>query len=99
MQPFPAPSYKIKAALLNIPIEKIFNTELQAEPWSNKPIIEATNEELEKTMTHQDFIKIIEYAKQTGITKTYFWGVEWWYYQKQNGDPFYWNTAKNIFSN
>ncbi|MFH1565626.1 MAG: hypothetical protein ABIB98_00290 [bacterium] len=97
--PFPAPSYKIKAALLNIPIEKIFNTELQAEPWSNKPIIEATNEELEKTMTHQDFIKTIEYAKQTGITKTYFWGVEWWYYQKQNGDPFYWNTAKNIFSN
>ena len=95
--PFPASFYRIKAALLNIPMEKIFNTELQAEPWSNKPIIETSDTELEKTMTHTEFVKIVEYAEQTGINRAYLWGVEWWYYKKINGDPFYWDTARTLF--
>jgi len=97
--PFPAESYKVKVALLNIPLEKILNTELQAEPWSNTSILKTPESELQKTMTHQDFIEIIEYAKKTGITKTYLWGAEWWYYKKQNGDAFYWETAKKLFNN
>lgn len=97
--PFPAYFYRVKATLLNIPLENIFNTELQAEPWSNKPIVKSTDEELQKTMSHTDFIKAIEYAKQTGITKTYLWGAEWWYYEKTKGnDPFYWDTAKKLFN-
>lgn len=96
--PFPASSYRIKAALLNIPIENIFNTELQAEPWSNKSILTTSDEELKKTMSHDDFVKIIEYARESGITRNYFWGAEWWYYKRLNGDSFYWDTAKILFN-
>lgn len=91
-------SYKIKADLLGVPYQRIIVTELQGEPWG--PVINSklSTEERDKTMSHQDFIATTSYAQSTGFRDLYYWGVEWWLWQKEvAGDPFYWDTAKALF--
>ena len=84
-------------------IKKIFGKdvigiELQAEPWTSKPFYNVPLSEQEKTMNLSLFKKNIEYAKETGLDKFYFWGVEWWYWLKTaQNKPEIWNEAKNLF--
>lgn len=86
-------------------IKKIFGRnviciELQAEPWTSKPFYDVPLPEQEKTMNPDLFEKNIEYAKETGLDKFYFWGVEWWYWLKVNrNQPAIWNEAKQLFNN
>ncbi len=96
--PFPPWFYRVKAVLLDIPMDKIINTELQAEPWADSFILNVTDAEASKTMNHQLFPDAINYARDTGITQNYLWGVEWWYYKKLHGDSFYWDSAKKLFT-
>ncbi|MFH1967845.1 MAG: hypothetical protein ABIJ84_00470 [bacterium] len=86
-------------------IKKIFGKdvigiELQAEPWASKPFYDVPLEEQEKTMNLELFRKNIEYAKETGLDKFYFWGAEWWYWLKQkHNDSDIWNEARELFQN
>ena len=85
-------------------IKKIFGKnviciELQGEPWPPKPIYAVPLEEQLKTMNLKEFKQNIEYAKDTGLDKFYFWGVEWWYWMKvEQNQPEIWNEAKALFS-
>lgn len=91
-------TYKIKADIVQVPANKIIVSELQAEPWG--PVInsELTEEQKGKTMSRNDFIDTISYAQKAGFENIYFWGAEWWYWEKtQNGNGFYWDTAKALF--
>lgn len=91
-------SYKIKADVLNIPVEKIMITELQAEPWGPAINSKLTQQEIEQTMSKDQFISTIEYAKKSGFKDIYFWGPEWWLFEMERRDnPFYWETAKQYF--
>ncbi len=84
-------------------IKKIFGKdviciELQAEPWASKPFYDVPLSEQEKTMNPELFEKNIEYAKETGLDKFYFWGVEWWYWMKtKQGRPEIWQEAQKLF--
>ena len=84
-------------------IKKIFGKdviciELQAEPWTSEPFYNVSLSEQEKTMDLTSFKKNIEYAKETGLNKFYFWGVEWWYWLKATqNQPQIWNEARNLF--
>ncbi|KKP92711.1 MAG: hypothetical protein UR98_C0019G0004 [Parcubacteria group bacterium GW2011_GWA1_36_12] len=84
-------------------IKKIFGKdvigiELQAEPWTSKPFYNVLLPEQEKTMNSDLFKKNVEYAKESGLSKFYFWGAEWWYWLKTTQDkPEIWNEAKNLF--
>ena len=50
-------------------------------------------------MNPKIFGQNVEYAKQTGLNKFYFWGVEWWYWMKTvQGQPEIWNEAKALFN-
>jgi hypothetical protein len=72
--------------------------ELQAEPWASKSLAEASLEEQAKSMNVDMFKENIEFAKQTGLGKFYFWGVEWWYWMKEKqNQPEIWNEAKILF--
>ncbi len=91
-------SYKIKANLLGIPVDKIIVTELQAEPWGPAINSKLTRKEVEETMSKEQFITTIEYAQKSGFKDIYFWGPEWWLFEKEQRDmPFYWETAKEYF--
>jgi hypothetical protein len=44
------------------------------------------------------FNEDVAFAKQTGLSKFYFWGVEWWYWLKTTqNQPGIWNEAKQLF--
>ena len=72
--------------------------ELQAEPWASKPFFDVPLKEQLKSMNLETFKQNVEYAKETGLGKYYFWGVEWWYWMKTvHNQPEIWNEARNIF--
>jgi len=94
--PFTPNWYLAKAKFFGINPKDVIVTELQGEPWGTKPIVELSQEEIDKTMSPEKFTKIIKYAQDSKITPIYFWGVEWWYKEYLNGNPFYWETAKTL---
>jgi len=95
--PVPAWHYQLKAAFLGIPREKIWNTELQCEPWTPGPVNLQSDKELAKTMTPEKFAKIIAYSQRAGLDRTYFWGVEWWAWEKARGNDWYWEYVKQFY--
>lgn len=92
-------TYKIKADITQVPADKIKVTELQAEPWGPTINSELTEEQKNKTMSKNDFLDTISYAQKSGFQDLYFWGAEWWLWEKEvNGNPFYWDTASSLFN-
>jgi hypothetical protein len=77
-------------------VHMVVISELQAEPWGLAP--DKPQSFYDKTMSHQQFLTNINYAKQVGFGEADFWGVEWWYYEKLHGDSFYWDAAKDLFA-
>lgn len=73
-----------------------FVVELQGEPWQHKQLYEISTDEQLKNLNFDEFKGIIDYAKQTGFSEYYLWGVEWWWSLKQNGHPEFWEYIKKI---
>ena len=38
----------------------------------------------------------VRFARRTGVSEIYFWGIEWWFYLKMHGQGELWETAKLI---
>lgn len=97
--PIPPGFFRLKEKLVRLFVgwQKPFVViELQGEPWTHKQIYEIPIEEQLKLMPLTELAATIEYAKQTGFSEYYWWGVEWWYYLKQNGHPEYWGKVKGL---
>ena len=96
----PAIFYQRKVALLKLIFgnKPIIVSELQAEPWIHSGEIKTSSPEIiRRTMSPEKLTEIINYSKKCGFTENYFWGVEWWYWLKQNGDATYWEMVKELF--
>ena len=76
-------------------VKKLIVAELQAEPWGNGP--DKPQSFYDLTMSHDQFSKNIDFARQVGFSEVYMWGAEWWYYELLHGDDYYWNTAGATF--
>jgi len=71
--------------------------ELQGEPWGPIEYQKMDLAEKQKTMSHDKFVKMIEFSSETGFQTFYWWGVEYWYWEwRVNGDDFFWNEAKKL---
>jgi len=98
--PTPEIFYYRKAKL----IEKLFGkkvicVELQTEPWGPRLLYDSPLEEQEKTMNLEQFKKVINFARGTGLDEFYCWGAEWWYWLKtKQGNPEIWEEAGKLFS-
>ena len=94
----PAFYWKKAEALFPI-IKKLIVTELQAEPWpSNQRSITSTPiEEQYISMNIKTFYNNIDFAQRVGFPDVYLWGVEWWYWIKEKGNPDFWNAAQSLF--
>lgn len=96
--PIPPVFYWRKAKI----IEKFFGKkviigELQAEPWCKNLIYNCSLEEQKITMDFKKFKENIEFAKKTGFDTFYFWGAEWWYWQKiKMNDNKIWQTTQGL---
>jgi len=95
----PAWTYRFKAYLAGIKPENRIVIELQAEPWvpqGNMTTI--SDQEANKSFNIDQFKANLQYAININFSKTYLWGVEWWYYKAKNGDDSYWKLAKTLFN-
>lgn len=72
--------------------------ELQGEPWGKEAFQNLSQEERHRTMSPEKFKEIEELSRQTGFRTFYWWGAEFWYWEKETqGDTFYWDEAKKFF--
>lgn len=73
-------------------------SELQAEPWELQSLKDTPREDLGKTMSPEIFDEVVAYARRTGFSEAYFWGVEYWYWLQQHyGDSSLLDKARLLF--
>lgn len=96
---FPAIYFQRKVLLMRLLFgpKKVIVSELQGEPWVNADLKTASPELIAKTMSPEKFQKILAFSQKCGFDDVYLWGVEWWYWQKAQGDETYWELAKKLF--
>jgi len=63
------------------------------------PVLNTPIKEQYRSMDLEQFRKNFFYAKRIGLSPIYFWGVEWWYWLKEQGDQSIWQAAKDIWIN
>lgn len=98
--PLPPLVYKIKAKATGVNINESLLIELQAEPWiKNGTLADVKADEYNKSFSIDQFKANTDYAIRTNFKQVYFWGVEWWYLQKTQGNSDYYDLAKQIFKN
>lgn len=90
--------FKKNIARLFAKPEKWMVIELQGEPWGPVPFQYLSREEREKTMSLEKFKEMVEFSSKTGFREFYFWGVEWWYWEKttQKNDGL-WEEARKLY--
>ncbi len=76
---------------------RLFVSEFQMEPWSDRPLQETKLEDQFKTLSIQQMRKNFAYARQMDVVAVDFWGVEWWLWMKEQGRAEFWNEARMFF--
>jgi len=96
---YPPFYYWIKQKMVkNLFDKEVICSELQAEPWCPNLLYNCSLDEQMKTMNIDKFRDNINFAKQTGLSKFYLWGTEWWYWMKEDqGQVQIWEEAKKLF--
>lgn len=96
--PLPPVFYERRAEIVRKVFKKdVIGVELQAEPWCQQSIINASLYEQMATLDLNQFYKNVEFAQKTGINTFYFWGAEWWYWMKvKQNHPEFWEAAKTV---
>ncbi len=92
--PIPPLWYRLQAALTAPWVKQVVVSELQAEPWLTKDYRTYATDEANRLFTPQQLRSYVRYARRTGIQEISVWGVEWWYYLKNQGYPELWETGK-----
>ncbi|TAL18952.1 hypothetical protein EPN90_04805 [Patescibacteria group bacterium] len=83
-------------ALFNKPV---FVSELQAEPWAGAALTELSIDDQLRLEDAPSLRRMADFAASTRLSPVYFWGAEWWYTLREQGQPDVWETAKEIFKN
>jgi hypothetical protein len=99
--PLPPWHYKMKSDFIRkffAPTnQETFVAELQTETWAQQPLNKFPVEEQINHYDLDEFKRTILYARRTGFSKFYLWGVEWWYYLATQNHPEYIEYAKTLF--
>lgn len=96
---FPSWGYRLKARYVKLLRGKdVLISELQGEPWGAKPFPDMTEEERLASFSPERFSDLHDFAGRTQLPGAYWWGVEYWYWEKVVHDnPEYWEMAKSLF--
>ena len=92
----PATFYRLKTVFIKLWVEDVFVSEMQAEPWGPKVTYEISIEEQKKSMNPEALREIVDFTRRSGFKNVYMWGIEWWYWLKEQGDDSMWETVKEI---
>lgn len=89
--------YKIRRELIRITkFRQTFIHEMQAEPWLKKTLLEVPIQEQLKYMNPKILEDILIFSIKTGSNTIDLWGLEWWYWLKQNNHPELWDAISKI---
>lgn len=97
---FPSWFYRLKSRYVGMLFGKdVVISELQGEPWGHSPFASMSVEERLVIFPPERLITIHRFAERTQLPEAYWWGVEFWYWEKvvQNRSA-YWDYAKRMFS-
>lgn len=89
--------YFFRSKLVDSYVDDIVVSELQAEPWFPESIGNRSPADWYEVFTAEMLQENINFANQTGVSETYFWGAEWWYYLKNHNESRLWGTARKVF--
>ncbi len=93
----PAAYYRLHTMLYGLDLKNVYISELQVEPWMPNFAISPSNiDEQMKSMNLDRVKKQLNFAKQTGFSRSYLWGAEWWYWLKLHGSSGIANYIKNL---
>lgn len=96
--PLPPLFYTRKAAMIAQSGTGVVVSELQAEPWAPRPLVESPLDEQFVSMNRDIFRKNVDFARRTHLGSVYLWGAEWWYWlREKKGIDDLWNEAMNVF--
>jgi hypothetical protein len=78
-------------------LQDVYLSELQLEPWTLIPLSMTPLADQFKSMNLARTQANIEFARRTGFSEIYLWGVEWWYWLRaEHRDDRFWNEGKNL---
>ncbi len=92
--------FRFKKALVSMIVgqDDFVVIELQGEPWLKGWTTNFSLEEQLESMNAQKLKENIEFAQKTKMAEIYVWGVEWWYWLKENQNyPEVWEQAKKLY--
>ena len=92
--PIPARLYTLQTLSVALLLDKVVISELQVEPWLVKDYREYSIDQAAELFTPRQLAAYLSYARSSGLNEISLWGVEWWYYLKQNGRPELWNAGR-----
>ncbi|MCR4311961.1 MAG: beta-galactosidase [Candidatus Uhrbacteria bacterium] len=89
--------YRLHAALIDmIAGDEVVITELQMEPWFEDGLGNVAGDHI--PFAPSDFDEHLQFARETGISEIWLWGVEWWYHEKLEGDDGLWKRGQSLFA-
>lgn len=89
--------YGCRAELIQtLKFRKTFIHELQAEPWLAKAILDVPVNEQLKYMNPKILEDMLNFALKAKIRPIDLWGLEWWYWLKEQGHPEIWQAIKTL---
>lgn len=94
--------YQKRAALtkaINQRLHDVFLSELQLEPWTLVPLSLTPLSDQFESMNFSRTQATIDFARKTGFSEIYLWGVEWWYWLKQEQrDSRFWDLGRSLMN-
>ncbi len=78
-------------------VKRVFISELQAEPWVERGMADHDQAYYDETMSLTRLKAMVDFAQRTRLPEVWFWGAEWWCYQKLRGEPAFWDYVESIF--
>ncbi|MBI2050395.1 MAG: hypothetical protein HYT31_01140 [Parcubacteria group bacterium] len=92
--------YQKRAAFtraINKNLDGVFLSELQLEPWTLIPLPLTPLAEQFESMNYSRTLATVDFARKTGFSEIYVWGVEWWYWLKEEQrDSRFWDLGKQL---
>jgi hypothetical protein len=77
-------------------VDGVIITELQAEPWGAVPLVAIDRESQKALMNPAQLRDNVDFARRIGFPEAYLWGVEWWYWMRQHGNPEMWDEGRRL---
>lgn len=99
--PHPPIIYTLQRMLAEPFLDSIIISELQMEPWIPEDIadVNLTIKDFYEMFPVEDMQQGFDFAGLIGVDEIDLWGVEWWYYMKEHGEPRLWEKAIELLSN